>query len=126
MSPQEDPPRFDDALVSSLVTFDDLISINLIHPAASPRITLEGLARLQTLESRIDPIDQSSASIMAKISHAPEALSVTTPAHPSASHGSATINQSSASITATTSHALEAPSMTAPAHPSASHGGATS
>ena len=113
LSPQEDPPRSDDALVSSSGTFDDLISINFTHLVASPGITLEGLAGLWTPESRIDPIDQSSNSIMATTSYALEAPSTTAPTQGGA-------------IMATTSHTLKAPTVTAPVHQLASHRGATS
>ena len=59
-----DPPQADDIPASSSGTFDDLVSINFSHLVASPRITLEGLVGLQTPESRIDPLDQSSTSVI--------------------------------------------------------------
>ena len=40
-------------------TLDELVSISFSQPILSPRVTFEGLAGLQTLECRIDPIDQS-------------------------------------------------------------------
>ena len=113
LSSQQDPPRCDDAPVSSSDTLDDPLSISFAHPAASPGITLEGVAGLQTVESRIDPIDQSSTLIMASTSHVVEALSITAPAYGGA-------------IMATTSHTPETPAVIAPVYPSASHGGETS
>ena len=53
----EDPPQVVDALASSSGTFDDLLSIDFSQAAVSPRITLEGLARLQTPESGINLLD---------------------------------------------------------------------
>ena len=113
LSSQQDPPRCDDAPVSSSDTMDDTLSINFAHPVVSPGITLEGVAGLQTVESRIDLIDQSSSLVMATTSHVVEAPSITAPAYGGA-------------IMATTSQALETPAVTAPVYLSASHGGGTS
>ena len=60
----KDPPQAEDIPASSSGTFDDLISLNFSHPIPSPWITLEGLAGLQTPESRVDPLDQSSMSVI--------------------------------------------------------------
>ena len=42
----KDLPQVADAPASSSGTFDDLVSLNLSQPAASPGITFEGLAGL--------------------------------------------------------------------------------
>ena len=55
-----DPPQAKDIPASSYGTFDDLVSIDFPHPVGSLGITLEGLAGLQTPESRIDHVYQSS------------------------------------------------------------------
>ena len=57
----EDPPQVGDAPASSSGTFDDLLSIDFSQAIASLGITLEGLAGLQTLESGINLLDQSSS-----------------------------------------------------------------
>ena len=84
----KDPPQVADAPASSSGTFDDLVSLNFSQPAASPGITLEGLAGLQTPESGINPLDQSSSSVAT----ATVGVSgVPTAAGPSASQGGAVI-----------------------------------
>ena len=58
----EDPLEATNIPVSSSETYDDLVTIHFSHPILSSGVTLEGLADLQTLESMIDPHDQSSTS----------------------------------------------------------------
>ena len=65
----EDPPEAGNVPTTSSETFNDLVNITVSHPAPSPVITLEGLASLHTLESRIDPHDQSSTSTATTTSH---------------------------------------------------------
>ena len=81
------PALANDIPASSSRTFNDLVSIDFPHPVASPGITLEGLVRLQTPESRIDPMDQSSTSVVVTTSRVPEAPVATDPSHPPASQG---------------------------------------
>ena len=69
----EDPLEAGNILASSFGTFDDLENITFSHFVPSPGITLEGLASLQTPDSRIDPHDQSSTSVAATTSRIPEA-----------------------------------------------------
>ena len=79
------PPQAEDIPASSSGTFDDLVSIDFPHPVASTGITLEGLARLQTPESRIDPVDQFSSSIIVTTSRVPEGPATVDSSHPSTS-----------------------------------------
>ena len=60
------------ALATSSGMFDDLINIPFTHPLPSPGIIFKGLACLQTPKCRIDPIDQSSSSIVATSSKLPK------------------------------------------------------
>ena len=87
----EDPPQVGDAPTSSSGTFDDLMSLNFSQPAASPGITLEGLAGLQTPESGINPLDQSSSSVATAAAGVSEIPTVADPLFPSASQGGAAI-----------------------------------
>ena len=80
-----------DVPASSSGTFDDLVSLNLSQPAASPGITLEGLAGLQTPESGINPLDQSSSSVAMATAGVSEIPTAADPSHPSASQGGAAI-----------------------------------
>ena len=59
----KDPPQVDDAHASSSGNFDDLMSLDFSQAVVSPGITLKGLAGLQTPESGINPLDQSSSSV---------------------------------------------------------------
>ena len=64
----ENPLETGNVPSTSFRNFDDLINITFSHPIPSTRITLKWLANMQTHESRIDPIDQSSTSIAATTS----------------------------------------------------------
>ena len=87
----QDPPQVADAPASSSGTFDDLMSLNFSQPAASPGITLEGLAGLQTPESGINPLDQSSSSVAMATVGISEIPTVADPSRPLASQGGAAI-----------------------------------
>ena len=86
----EDPPRASDAPASSSWTFDDLLSLDFSQTITSPGITLEGLAGLQTPESGINLLDQSSSSVIVATTRASEALVAVDPSPPSTSQGGAT------------------------------------
>ena len=88
---RKDPPQVANAPASSSETFDDLMSLNVSQPAVSPGITLEGLAGLQTPESGINPLDQSSSSVATAIVGVSEIPTAADPSHPSASQGGAVI-----------------------------------
>ena len=83
----EDPLQVGDAPASSSGTFDDLLSLDFSQAPASPGITLEGLAALQTPESGINPLDQSSSSIIVATTRVPEAPAAANPSLPSTSQG---------------------------------------
>ena len=85
----EDPPRASDAPASSSGTFDDLLSLDLSQATTSPEITLEGLAGLQTPESGINPLDQSSSFVTTTTARVPEIPTVADPSLPSTSQGGA-------------------------------------
>ena len=84
-----DPSQAEDIPASSSGTFDELVNIDFPRPIASPGITLEGLAGIQTPESRIDPMDQSLSSAIVTTSRVPKAPILTNPSHPPASQGGA-------------------------------------
>ena len=86
----EDPLRANDAPASSSETFDDLLSLDFSQTITSPGITLEGLAGLQTPESGINLLDQSSSSVIVATTRASEALVAVDPSPPSTSQGGAT------------------------------------
>ena len=85
----EDPPHVSDAPVSSSGTFDDLMSLDFSQAAASLGITLEGLAGLQTPESGINPLDQSSSSVATATAGVSEIPTIADPSLSSTSQGGA-------------------------------------
>ena len=85
LEPHQDPPQAGDAPASSSGTFDDLMSLNFSQPAVSTGITLEGLAGLQTPESGINPLEQSSSSIATATAGVSEIPTIADPSLPSAS-----------------------------------------
>ena len=100
MSSQQDPSRCDDPPVSSSDMLDDPLTMSFADPAGSAGITVEGVAGLQTVGSKIDPIDQSSTLVMASTSHVVEASSISTAC--------------GGAIMATTSQTPESTAVTAP------------
>ena len=86
----EDLPQASDTLASSSGTFDDLLSLDFSQAITSPGITLEGLAGLQTPESGINILDQSSSSVIVATTRASEAPVAVDPLPPSTSQGGAT------------------------------------
>ena len=85
----EDPPQVGDVPASSSRTFDDLLSIDCSQAVVSPGITLEGLAGLQTPESGINLLDQSSSSVAVATTRVSEARATANPSPPSTSQGGA-------------------------------------
>ena len=85
----EDPPEATNTPASSSRTYNDLVTINFSHPAPSPRITLKGLASLQTPKSRVDPHDQASTSAAATTSQTTATPPVTTSSPPPNNQGGA-------------------------------------
>ena len=87
----ENPLETSNVPITSSVTFDDFVNISFRHPTPSPGITLDGLASLQTLESRIDSLDQSSTSITTTTSKTLEAPLVAKPSPSPVGQGGKTI-----------------------------------
>ena len=85
----EDPPRASDVPASSSRTFDDLVNLDFSKPITSLGISLEGLARLQTPESGINLLEQSSSSVIVATTRASEALIVVDPSSPLTTQGGA-------------------------------------
>ena len=111
LSSEQDPPRCDDPPVSSSDVLEDPLTMSFADPAGSAGIIVEGVAGLQTIGSRIDPIGQSSTLVTASTSHVVGVSSIST-----ACEGT---------IVATTSHTPESTAVTAPVDLPASHGGGT-
>ena len=69
--PQEEaygnPPSSSNALTASSETFDGLVNISFSQSLPRRGVTLNGLARLSTLECRIDLVDQSSTLVTATL-----------------------------------------------------------
>ena len=89
LEPHEDPPQVGDSPASFSGTFDDLMSLNFSQAVVSPGITLEGLAGLQTPESGINPLDQSSSSVATATARVSKIPTVADPSLPSTSQGGA-------------------------------------
>ena len=111
LSSQQDPPRCDDPPVSSSDMVEDPLTMSFADPVGSAGIIVEGVAGLETIGSRIDPIGQSLGLVTASTSHVVGVSSIT-----AACEGT---------IVVTTSHTPESIAVTAPVDLLASHGGGT-